>query len=179
MCLLYKWQNCDVRDKFIPWRAYSEWTTELKPEPGHVWFWNLHALNQAALPPLCVLKMDTRFLPSTSFPGQSTLKGRVCVCVCVCARAHVCVSSPSEDDSLSRQAYLEIFCENSRKGPAFPPGSVSNTPNISLPESPDAIIVGMERVKQENLSCLCNNKTKKEPFDLVVLSLENLDPRNV
>ena len=121
--------------------------------------------------------MDTRFLPSTSFPGQSTLKGRVCVCVCVCA--HVCVSSPSEDDSLSRQAYLEIFCENSRKGPAFPPGSVSNTPNISLPESPDAIIVGMERVKQENLSCLCNNKTKKEPFDLVVLSLENLDPRNV
>ena len=101
----------------------------------------------------------------------------MCVCVCVCT--YVCLHPPSEDDSLSLQAYLEIFCENSRKGPAFPPGSVSNTPNISLPESPDAIIVGMERVKQESLSCLRSNKTKKEPFDLVTLSLENLDSRNV
>lgn len=80
MCLLYKWQNCDLRDKFIPWRAYTEWTTELKSEPGHVWFWNLHALNQAALPPLCVLKIYSRCLLSTLFPGQSVLKGHVCVC---------------------------------------------------------------------------------------------------
>lgn len=97
------------------------------------------------------------------------------MCVCV----HVCMSSPSEDDSLSQQAYLEIFCENSRKGPAFPPGSISNTPNILLPESPDVIIVGMERVKQESLSCLCSNKTRSEPFDLVALSLENFESRNV